>query len=346
VTQSNHDFSVGGTLSVNAHGWPVPYGPFAATVRSFRLMLADGSVLTCSATENAELFSLTIGGYGLFGIVLDAELDMTDNVLLAARYEVMPSRDFAQRFVAAAHESGVRMAYGRLAVAQDDFLGPSLLVSFRPAATQPKPLPAPQTSDAFRMLSRAAFRAQIGSDAAKRRRWYLETRIAPPLIRLKTVTRNAILNYPVAALAGSEPKRTDILHEYFVAPERLEDFLVACRDTIPRFRPDLLNVTLRYLEADATSVLRFAPGPRIALVMLFSQPMTKADEEDMRSMTERLIDQVLELGGSYYLPYRLHARSDQLRRAYPRIMEFAAAKHRYDPQLRFRNMMWERYFAS
>ena len=49
VTQSNHDFSIGGTLSVNAHGWPVPFGPFGSTVRRFRIMLADGSVVTCSS---------------------------------------------------------------------------------------------------------------------------------------------------------------------------------------------------------------------------------------------------------------------------------------------------------
>lgn len=65
----------------------------------------------------------------------------------------------------------------------------------------------------------------------------------------------------------------------------------------------------------------------------------------MRVMTEALIDRVLELGGSYYLPYRLHARPDQLRGAYPRIEEFIARKRSYDPQLRFRNMMWDKYFA-
>jgi hypothetical protein len=58
---------------------------------------------------------------------------------------------------------------------------------------------------------------------------------------------------------------------------------------------------------------------------------------------QALIDRVLALGGSYYLPYRLHARSDQLRKAYPRIEEFVAKKRSYDPQLRFRNMMWEKY---
>lgn len=62
-------------------------------------------------------------------------------------------------------------------------------------------------------------------------------------------------------------------------------------------------------------------------------------------MTAKLIDRVLMLGGSYYLPYRLHASREQMRRAYPRCVEFVAAKRRYDPQLRFRNALWDTYLA-
>src|SRR3984885_1630563 len=89
VTQSNHDFSIGGTLSVNAHGWPVPFGPFGSTLRRFRIMLADGSVVTCSNSENAELFRLAVGGYGLFGIVIDAGLAMAENTLLLRGSELI-----------------------------------------------------------------------------------------------------------------------------------------------------------------------------------------------------------------------------------------------------------------
>jgi FAD/FMN-containing dehydrogenase len=345
VTQSSHDFSVGGTLSVNAHGWPVPYGPFASTVRSFRLMLADGTLITCSRTENAELFALAVGGYGLFGIVIDVELELADNALIAARHEVMPAAAFGPRFLAVARETGVRMAYGRLSLARANYLGEAALVAYRPVANQPAPLPPPRVADAFHYLSRRVFRAQTGSEAAKKRRWYLETVIGPRLTAIKPVTRNAILNAPVASLADTDPRRTDILHEYFVAPERLADFLAACREIIPPSGQELLNVTLRHLEADGTSVLSFAPAPRVAAVMLFPQAMTDAAERAMRTMTERLIDRALALGGSYYLPYRLHARADQLRAAYPRIEEFVAKKRSYDPQLRFRNTLWETYLA-
>jgi hypothetical protein len=106
-----------------------------------------------------------------------------------------------------------------------------------------------------------------------------------------------------------------------------------------------LNVTLRYVGADNTSVLAYASAPRIAAVMSFSQEISPEGEVDMMQMTERLIDAVLALGGTVYLPYRLHARRDQLEHMYPRIAEFVAAKRQHDPGLLFRNAMWPIYFA-
>jgi hypothetical protein len=43
-----------------------------------------------------------------------------------------------------------------------------------------------------------------------------------------------------------------------VPPERLADFLAACRAIIPPSGQDLLNITLRYVDADASSVLTSA----------------------------------------------------------------------------------------
>ena len=344
VTQSNHDFSIGGTLSVNAHGWPVPFGPFGSTVRRFRIMLADGSVVTCSNSENAELFRLTIGGYGLFGIVIDADLAMVENSLLTPGSELMKADAFAQRFVARANDPSLRMAYGRLSVAREGFLQQALLVGYSPAPQQPVRMPSQKNSSAFALVSREIFRAQIGSERGKRARWMAETRLMPKVGQV-ALTRNTLLNEPVAALADRDSSRTDILHEYFVAPDRLNDFLAACREIIPSHRQDLLNVTLRYVDGDSSSVLTYAPQPRIAAVMLFVQKRTAEADGDMRAMTVKLIDRTLAIGGSYYLPYRLHATREQLRAAYPRLDEFVAAKWRYDPLLRFRNALWDSYFA-
>jgi FAD/FMN-containing dehydrogenase len=345
VMQSNHDFSVGGTLSVNAHGWPAPFGPFCSTVRSFRMMLSDGTLMECSRSKNEELFALACGGYWLFGILLDAEIEMVENVLLLPEHEFLRAEDFGERFEKAVRGSGTRMAYGRLSVARGDFLRDAILVNYRQLTVQPAKLQPAKASTSFQFLSRNVYRAQIGSDAGKRARWFAEKQLAQRM-KGSRFTRNSLLSYPVSALAGNDQNRTDILHEYFVPPSRLEEFLQACRELIPRSGQDLLNVTLRYVETDSTSVLSFAPGPRIGAVMSFSQRMRDADERSMEELTDKLIDRALTLGGSYYLPYRLHARRDQMRTAYPRMEEFAARKRHYDPKLMFRNLLWDRYFAE
>jgi FAD/FMN-containing dehydrogenase len=342
VMQSNHDFGVAATFSVNAHGWPTPYGPFGSTVRSLHLMLASGEVVTCGPTENAELFSLAMGGYGLFGVIVDLEVAMAENVLLRPTYELMAAAQLGPRMAASlARDASIRMAYGRLAVDAKRFLREALLVTLRPVAGAPPPA---TSGGLFVTLSREVFRAQIGSDRAKRARWYAET-VAGPKTSSGIASRNRLLNEPVANLAGRDRSRTDILHEYFLPAAGLEPFLAACRTVIPASRQDLLNVTLRYVQEDRTSALAYARGNRVAAVMLFSQKIAQADEEDMMAMTQRLIDAALDAGGSFYLPYRLHARRDQVTRAYPRLEEVVARKRHYDPGLLFRNTMWHRYLA-
>jgi hypothetical protein len=104
-------------------------------------------------------------------------------------------------------------------------------------------------------------------------------------------------------------------------------------------------VTLRYVAEDKTPVLSIAPVRRIAAVMSFSQEVTPEGEIDMMQTTEALIERVTAIGGAFYLPYRLHARRDQVEKAYAAAPSFVAAKRRYDPTLLFRNEMWDAYFA-
>lgn len=193
-------------------------------------------------------------------------------------------------------------------------------------------------------MARNVYRAQTGWEQAKRFRWYVETVARPRAIR-NVATRNKLLNTSVSFLASNDRSRTDILHEYFVPAERFNDFVVLCQAAIPQSPQELLNITLRYVGADSESVLAHAPEPRIAAVMAFAQERTVSAEAGMRKLTETLIDGVLGLGGSFYLPYRLHARRTQVARAYPRMGEFAEAKRRVDRGLLFRNAMWDEYWG-
>ena len=344
VMQSNNDFGVASTFSVNAHGWPVTFSGGGTTVRSMTMVLADGTVVPCSRTENADLFRHAMGGYGLFGVITELELDMVPNARLVPRYDEMSGLEIGARFAQLlASDSTIQMAYGRMDVALDRFFERAVLITYRPTTDQ-SDLPAASGSG---FVSRAAshlFRWQVESDRAKRFRWWTETELGPRFAG--KATRNTLMNEPVATLDDGDPLRTDILHEYFVPPARFADFVKACQAVIPASFQQLLNITLRFVNTDRDSVLAYAPEPRIAAVLLFSQEKTARGESDMARMTHALIDRVLDIGGTYYLPYRPHATLAQLTRGYPRAAAFAAGKRAADPDLLFRNQLWDGYFAK
>ena len=72
--------SIGGALSCNAHGRGLTLKPIIEQVRAFELLGPDGTMRRCSRSENAELFGLAIGGYGLFGFITRVELQLRPRV--------------------------------------------------------------------------------------------------------------------------------------------------------------------------------------------------------------------------------------------------------------------------
>lgn len=343
VMQSNHDFGVAATFSVGAHGWPVPYGPMGATVRALRMVLADGELVTASRSQNADLFAMAMGGYGLIGLIVDLEVEMVPNQRLSPTATRLPASAFAPAFLEAVHDPQIPMVYGRLNVDRAGLFSEALLVSYSPTPDQ-SDLPAAVGSGWMSHMAARIYRMQVGNEAMKRRRWWLEADLFPRLASAST--RNSLMNEPVVTLDDRNPDRVDILHEYFIPFDAFEGFLLACREVIPDAFVEFLNVTLRFVDADPVSWLAHSPGPRIAAVMSFTQEKTARAEADHARMTRALIDRVIELGGSYYLPYRPHARIDQFTAAYPRAAEFAAAKRAIDPQLILRNNLWDSYLGA
>ncbi|MGR3501932.1 FAD-binding protein [Pseudaestuariivita sp.] len=341
VMQSNNDFGVAATYSVNAHGWPVKLGPMGATVRSVDMVLADGTLVTASRSENTELFNAAMGGYGLIGAITALEVEAAPNRNLVPTFERMPAGDFGPAFAAAVSAGDVDMAYGRLNVDRARFFEDALMVTYRAAEDQNE-IPTATGSGWLSHVARDVFRAQLGNEWVKRRRWWFETDLGPRVGGGQT-TRNQLINEPVVTLDDGDPNRTDILHEYFVAVDQFPAFLDACREVIPASYQEMLNITLRWVDTDAESLLSYAPVPRIACVMLFSQEMTARAEADMQRMTQALIDRVHAIGGSYYLPYRLHATPAQFAEGYPGALAFAAFKRQVDPTGVFRTDFWTRY---
>jgi decaprenylphospho-beta-D-ribofuranose 2-oxidase len=67
--------TLGGSIAADIHGKSHHRdSSFASNVTSFTLMLAAGGIRRCSREENADLFWATVGGMGLTGVILEAEL--------------------------------------------------------------------------------------------------------------------------------------------------------------------------------------------------------------------------------------------------------------------------------
>jgi FAD/FMN-containing dehydrogenase len=340
VMQSNNSFSVGGSLSANCHGWQFHRPPIASTVESFRLMLADGRIVNCSRTENPELFSLALGGYGLLGVILDARLRVVPNQRYRLeQYLVSVDQSLATFDQSIQGRPGLQLIYARMSVAPNQLLEKVVINAF---FEDPKGEIPPLGDPRMVMLRRAVFRGSAQSELGKQLRWAAETKLQP-LLTGKVFSRNQLLNEGVEVFQNRSPDSTDILHEYFVPRRSAADFVQAVRTIVARHRSNLLNVTVRDLQEDTDTFLRYADRPMMAFVMLFEQPRTQHGEQQMQELTEQLIDAALTRQGRFYLPYRLHATDDQFHRAYPQAQAFFEKKRQYDPGELFQNGFYVRY---
>ncbi|CAF4758757.1 unnamed protein product, partial [Rotaria sp. Silwood2] len=85
VMQSYCTFSVAGTLSVNAHGITSDDAIYNSVI-SIEYIDINGKEQECSREKNQELFSLIIGGYGLFVIITRVRLMTVPNIKTTLEY--------------------------------------------------------------------------------------------------------------------------------------------------------------------------------------------------------------------------------------------------------------------
>lgn len=77
VTPGTKFVTLGGAIANDVHGKNHEQnGTFGRYVRAFELLRSDGSRLLCSATDNPEFYCATIGGLGLTGLVVWAEIQL------------------------------------------------------------------------------------------------------------------------------------------------------------------------------------------------------------------------------------------------------------------------------
>lgn len=77
ATPGTQIVTVGGAIANDVHGKNHHVvGSFGDHVVSLRLQRSDGSVIVCAPQQNADWFAATVGGLGLTGVIVEAELQL------------------------------------------------------------------------------------------------------------------------------------------------------------------------------------------------------------------------------------------------------------------------------
>ncbi|HEX7639043.1 MAG TPA: FAD-binding protein [Burkholderiaceae bacterium] len=342
IMQTYANFTVGGSVSVNVHGRYLGLGPLVLSLRSLRVVLADGTATACSREENPELFFGVVGGYGGLGVITEVELELAENFRVERVQRKMRTRDYLAHFRDHVRgDPGAVFHNADLYPPHFDRIRAVTWLRTERAATEPARLHEP---DAKYPLERYFVWAVTETPLGKWRREFL---IDPLLYaRRKVHWRNFEASYDVAEL---EPKSrthaTYVLQEYFCPVDRFEDFVARMGEILRRHRVNALNVSVRHAFADPGTLMAWAPRESFAFVLYYKQRTRDNARNRVAVWTRELVDAAIAVGGSYYLPYQPHATPEQFHAAYPRAKELFALKGRLDPGFRLRNVLWDTYYA-
>ncbi len=329
VMQSDNIFTVGGSVSVNVHGWQVGSPPIASTVMSMTVVTADGTIKRISKNSDPDLLRAILGGYGLFAVIVDVELETVDNPSLTFHAKFMPPQKLAHNFERWVQKNPrAELAYARLSVDQKELFhevglfwyersDQSLVQSIKP--------------ESLIALKRGLFRTSQYGNLGKKVRWSAEKLYAKMMARGKPISRNNAMNTDIHVLWPLYGTSKDILHEYFVPKHKVAEFIDRLRKNILQYDINMLNVTIREVKKDSLSLLPYAREDVFSLVCLISQKQTDLEERVMEGFTKATIQDVLALGGTFYLPYRLHYDASLLLKAYPHILKWLQFKNKVDP---------------
>ncbi len=90
--------SLAGAIATGTHGTGINLGSLSTAARSFRLLLADGSLVTCSPDERRDLFEAQRLSLGLLGVATQIEIDVLPGYYLEERIESHRLDDVAARW--------------------------------------------------------------------------------------------------------------------------------------------------------------------------------------------------------------------------------------------------------
>jgi FAD/FMN-containing dehydrogenase len=339
--------SIGGALSANAHGRGLRFKPMIGDVESFRLVDANGRLVTCSRTQNPELFRLAIGGYGLFGVITDVRLRLMPRQKVERVVKVIDLKELAP-----AIEQRIRDGYlygdfqFQIDPRSENYLTRGVFSCYRPVPRS-TPIPASQKQLSMDNWSDLFYLAHV--DKAKAfdayASYYLSTN--GQVYWSDTHQLAEYLDNYHEALnkrLGPEGSGSEMISEVYVPRESLVTFMEKLRKDLRDGHANVIYGTIRFIEKDDESFLPWAKDRYASIIFNLHTAHTPEALERTAENFRRIIARALELRGSYYLTYHHWATRQQTEAAYPQFVEFLKLKRKFDPEQRFQSD-WYRFYT-
>jgi FAD/FMN-containing dehydrogenase len=326
--------TIGGALSANIHGRGLRLKPFVADIESFDLVDPTGALVTCSRSLNPRLFSLAVGGYGLFGAIARVTLRLTDRHKVERRVTIARVDDLPFLFeerIAQGYEFGD--CQFAIDPSSEEFLQSGVFSCYRPVG-EDRPIPADQralTPTDWQRLLLLAHRDKSRA-FAEYAHYYMGT--DGQLYWSDTHQMSHYLDDYHPGLdqqLDARVKGSEMISELYVRRSDLPAFMTRVRQDARANDFNIIYGTIRIIEREEETLLAWAREPWACVVFNLHVDHTAAGLRKAQWDFRMLIDRAAEFGGSYYLTYHRWATGEQVERCHPRMREFLRAKHEHDP---------------
>jgi FAD-linked oxidoreductase len=240
--------TVSGAISTGTHGTGAALGGIATQVTGLELVLADGSVVSCSAGERPDLFHAARVSVGALGVLSTVTLRCVPAFALAADERPMPLEEVLARFAEFAtgndHFEFYWFPYGKNALVKRNNRV-SLGAGSAGLAAAPPPMPSWRRFLEYEVMENAAFGALCRTGRAV-------PATIKPLNRLAAATLSKRSYSAPSHHVFVTPRRVRFVEsEYAVPREHLLDVLAELRAGVARLAdPVMFPVEVRIAAAD------------------------------------------------------------------------------------------------
>jgi FAD/FMN-containing dehydrogenase len=347
--------TLGGSISANAHGRGLLMQPIGDDIEDLTIVDARGDVLVCSRTQNAELFSLAIGGYGLFGVIYSATLRLSPRQRVTRVVDIIDLDD-AMNAVFRRADEGCLYGDFQFVIDTDDerFLRRGVFACYKPAdvSESESAATADLAPDTWLKLlklahddKRQAFRlySQHYLSTDGNHYWSDTMQLSTYIPSYADFLEKSRTDSEVITALTATAKETLVIGEHYVPRDQILAFMLRARDVLRAFETEVIYGTIRAIARDTVSFLPWAKDDFACVIFNLRTPHTEAGMTRTADTFRALIDASNALGGSFFLTYHRYATASQIEAAYPRFRDWLAMKKCYDPDELFGSSWYTHY---